>query len=231
MKTVEITVTTKATGDDAQIVSEDLERCDDGPSTRDHNDAYTVHISAGSDKAAQTDDEIELACQEPMQHTYARQVPAQKPANIPRRRHHDLNRAALAYTKCSILFFLAMLITWIPSSANRLYSLLYDNRISIPLTFMAAFVLPLQGFWNAVIYIFTSWSACVELFQDLKVSIKSAILGATTGKDGDNGREPRHEFYRSHPCPPANSSESVTYDTTMELTKAPTKSDDGSHCY
>lgn len=75
----------------------------------------------------------------------------------------EANRAAWGYTKVAVLFFSAMLITWIPSSANRLYGVAHPGQISIPLTYAAAFVLPLQGFWNCLIYMITSLNACKEL--------------------------------------------------------------------
>ncbi|PHH67563.1 hypothetical protein CDD82_1325 [Ophiocordyceps australis] len=84
-----------------------------------------------------------------------------------RRRNHELNNAAWSYTKCAILFFTAILITWIPSTANRVYSVVHGNDVFAPLEFMSAFVLPLQGFWNAVIYAVTSWSACKTFFASL----------------------------------------------------------------
>jgi hypothetical protein len=84
------------------------------------------------------------------------------PAPTHRRRHphHDAHSAAWSYTKCAILFFVALLLTWIPSSGNRVYSLLHAGAVSRPLFFASAFVLPLQGFWNAIIYVVTSWAAC-----------------------------------------------------------------------
>lgn len=84
-----------------------------------------------------------------------------------RRRIQELNNAVWAYTKCAMLCFAAILITWIPSSANRLYSVIYKNEISVMLVFMSAFVIPLQGFWNGIIYTVTSWSACKSLWHDL----------------------------------------------------------------
>lgn len=75
----------------------------------------------------------------------------------------EANRAAWGYTKVAVLFFSAMLITWIPSSANRLYGVAHPGEISIPLTYAAAFVLPLQGLWNCLIYMITSLNACKEL--------------------------------------------------------------------
>ncbi|KAK4453142.1 G-protein coupled receptor [Podospora aff. communis PSN243] len=85
---------------------------------------------------------------------------------LKRKAAFEANNATWSYTKCAILFFTAMLVTWIPSSSNRLYSLLHNNQASIALEYMSAFVLPLQGFWNAIIYMVTSWKACKMLFHD-----------------------------------------------------------------
>lgn len=88
------------------------------------------------------------------------------PANPRRRAAYEANNATWSYTKCAILFFTAMLVTWIPSSANRVYSVVHNNDSSLALEYMSAFVLPLQGFWNAIIYMVTSWKACKMLFHD-----------------------------------------------------------------
>lgn len=92
-----------------------------------------------------------------------------------RRRNYELNNAAWSYTKCSLLFFTALLVTWIPSSANRVYSVIHANQTSTPLEFMSALVLPLQGFWNAIIYITTSWTACKNMFRDMGFSRASKV--------------------------------------------------------
>ncbi|KAL8649165.1 MAG: hypothetical protein Q9226_005688 [Calogaya cf. arnoldii] len=76
----------------------------------------------------------------------------------------EANTAAWGYTKVALLFFVSLLITWVPSSINRVYSLIHPDRVSIPFTYASAVVLPLMGFWNSVIYITTSWSACKALF-------------------------------------------------------------------
>lgn len=65
--------------------------------------------------------------------------------------------AVRAYCKYAVLFFLALLITWVPSSANRVYALSMSNQYLFGLTYASSFVLPLQGFWNTVIYITVSW--------------------------------------------------------------------------
>lgn len=85
-------------------------------------------------------------------------------ATTARRAAMQRDNAAWSYTKCAILFFTALLVTWIPSSANRVYSVIYTNQVESNLEFMSAFVLPLQGFWNAIIYIVTSWKATKAIF-------------------------------------------------------------------
>ncbi len=106
----------------------------------------------------------------------------------------ETNRAAWGYTKIAVLFFISLLITWVsehrvspesrprsmknpalcsqprlqvPSSINRVYSLIYPGRLSVPFTYASGVVIPLMGFWNSVIYIVTSWPACKLLFKHL----------------------------------------------------------------
>lgn len=109
-----------------------------------------------------------------------------------RRRNHERDNAAWSYTKCALLFFTAMLVTWIPSSANRLYSLTHDRATSTPLEFMSVLVLPLQGFWNCLVYITISWTACKNLFNDMWLAVRSATLSRMErirGKANHEGQE------------------------------------------
>jgi hypothetical protein len=115
-----------------------------------------------------------------------------------RRRNHERDNAAWSYTKCALLFFTAMLVTWIPSSANRLYSLTHDRSTSVPLEFMSVLVLPLQGFWNCLVYVTISWTACKNLFHDMWLAIRSAaisrmdrIRGRKSSSD-DQAQSPEH---------------------------------------
>jgi hypothetical protein len=85
--------------------------------------------------------------------------------------------AMLAYTKVAVLFFLAMMMTWIPSSANRVYSVIYPDDVSVFLESFSAFVLPLQGFWNAVIYAATSIDACKNLWHQIKTTKRISCNG------------------------------------------------------
>lgn len=89
------------------------------------------------------------------------------PNKLRRRAAWEANNATWSYAKCAILFFTAMLVTWIPSSANRVYSLAHAGHASLALEYMSAFVLPLQGFWNSIIYTVTSWGACKMLWEDV----------------------------------------------------------------
>ncbi|KAL7933014.1 putative G-protein coupled receptor protein [Trichoderma chlorosporum] len=67
-----------------------------------------------------------------------------------------LDPVKMAYLRTSFIFGFAILITWIPSSVNRLYSLTYDGRVNFQLSVASGCVLPLQGVWNALIYFTTS---------------------------------------------------------------------------
>ncbi|KPI43655.1 uncharacterized protein AB675_6751 [Cyphellophora attinorum] len=80
----------------------------------------------------------------------------------------DANRATLQYCYTSCLFLCALIITWVPSTINRLYTLVRPNEAVSPygLDLSSALVLPLQGFWNMVIYIVTSWTACRALWKE-----------------------------------------------------------------
>ena len=156
-KVTEVTVTTERT----TVVSETEHRKSDPktiviPNIQDPAATYSINIFADSHSTNEMMDRPGI----------------KRPARVPRRPKEKgvrvrADNAAWQYTKCSILFFTAMLITWIPSSANRVQSLIYGQS-SVPLEFMSAFVLPLQGFWNAVIYCSTSWVACRNFFSDVK---------------------------------------------------------------
>ncbi|ETS80519.1 hypothetical protein PFICI_08048 [Pestalotiopsis fici W106-1] len=110
-----------------------------------------------------------------------------------RRAAFEANTAAWSYARCAILFFTAILITWIPSSANRVFSVVHPGEASIPLEFMSAIVLPLQGFWNAVIYISTSWSACKYFFSELRHRSKTSERTTSTLSGGISGRNPGYK--------------------------------------
>ncbi|KAK0391319.1 hypothetical protein NLU13_0820 [Sarocladium strictum] len=63
-----------------------------------------------------------------------------------------------AYLRTSVLFALSVLVTWIPSSLNRIHSWL-QGESPFEYHVATAAVLPLQGLWNAVIFFVTSGTA------------------------------------------------------------------------
>ncbi|CAG1967279.1 unnamed protein product [Fusarium graminearum] len=111
---------------------------------------------------------------------------AEAQPNIPRpptRSGSDVYKATWAYTKVAMLFFAVILITWIPSSANRMYSFIHPHQVSKPLQFMSATVLPLQGFWNAVIYAVTSKDACKAILEERGLRMEKTRLNEPTWDD------------------------------------------------
>lgn len=111
-------------------------------------------------------------------------------ANSQRRVFTETNSAAWAYTKYAILFFIALLVTWVclvqecdpswksvfvsltaiqvPSTVNRVYALARPDDFSFGLNYASSFVLPLQGFWNSLIYVSISWPAFKTLWLDCR---------------------------------------------------------------
>ncbi|KAE8328999.1 hypothetical protein BDV39DRAFT_173017 [Aspergillus sergii] len=85
-----------------------------------------------------------------------------------RRAMSDTSTAAWAYTKYAMLFFVALIVTWVPSTVNRAYSLAYPNSYNFALNYVSSFVLPLQGFWNSIIYMFISWPAFKTVYRDFR---------------------------------------------------------------
>jgi hypothetical protein len=175
-KTTEVSVTSEAASQ-PPIDLEMLGRRDSraqGPSSPP-GPAYSVSISATKATNRDSWGDIPLPIQTNNAHEHI--APPMAPptpgvdkrhANRQRRKQaFEANSATWQYTKCAILFFTALLVTWIPSSANRVYSVVHEGRVSLTLEYMSAFVLPLQGFWNVIIYVVTSWKACKMLWYDL----------------------------------------------------------------
>ena len=126
--------------------------------------------------------------------------------SIPR---SDANRAAINYCKCALLFFAAMIVTWVPSTLNRLVTLVHPNDPIFGLGYASGLVLPLQGFWNATIYIFTSLPACKALMRRITTALhidrmprwRNGRFSTTAASSGSHGPGSRNQ--------PADCSESV----------------------
>jgi len=121
----------------------------------------------------------------------------------------DANRAAINYCKCALLFFAAMIVTWVPSTLNRLVTLAHPDHPVFGLNYASGLVLPLQGFWNAIIYIFTSLPACKALMRRITTALhidqmtrwRSGRFSTTAAPNGSHGPEGKNQ--------PADCSESM----------------------
>ncbi|MCJ1324617.1 hypothetical protein MMC10_001279 [Thelotrema lepadinum] len=77
------------------------------------------------------------------------------------------NAESWLYARVAFLYFLALAITWIPSSVNRVYGIFHQTDPSFGLNLLTGLLLPLQGFWNVIVYIITSRTACQHLWAKL----------------------------------------------------------------
>lgn len=182
------------------------------PDFDEQREGYIVTVAAGSRYSSAGPSQFPKAQASPPHP--AKDASTPRPTPNLTRSNFEVSNAAWAYTKCAILFFTALLITWIPSSANRVYSFVHPDTTLPPLEFMSAFVLPLQGFWNAIIYIVTSWSACRDLWYDLRQGrrpgVKELIVGMRSRDDHYPEGSQRSWFRSSHPLRKGDESESMT---------------------
>ncbi|KAI3392028.1 hypothetical protein diail_6324 [Diaporthe ilicicola] len=95
----------------------------------------------------------------------------------------NMDPVKLAYLRTSFVFAISVLVTWTPSSINRVYTLVYPDQASYGLNIAAAVVLPLQGVWNAVIYFTTSWKIFREEMEATRAG--SRLLGLLHLGSGD----------------------------------------------
>ncbi|KAL9043438.1 MAG: hypothetical protein Q9214_003378 [Letrouitia sp. 1 TL-2023] len=77
--------------------------------------------------------------------------------------NESMNPGAWLYARVAFLFFLGMLIIWIPSSVNRAYALVHPDRVNFGLNYVSALVLPMQGLINVIVYVITSQTATRNL--------------------------------------------------------------------
>ncbi|KAK2014562.1 G-protein coupled receptor [Colletotrichum eremochloae] len=79
-----------------------------------------------------------------------------------------LDPVKLAYLRTSFIFAISVLVTWTPSSINRIYNMVKRDESNFGLNVASATVLPLQGVWNAVIFFMTSWTVFKEEWKDMR---------------------------------------------------------------
>jgi hypothetical protein len=82
------------------------------------------------------------------------------------------DRSTTAYSRVAFLFFASNLITWVPASINRVYSIYHPETPSFVLNVAAAIVLPLQGLWNCVIYLIVNWPLLVGIFAEWRRKVR-----------------------------------------------------------
>ncbi|KAI9695156.1 MAG: hypothetical protein M1820_008862 [Bogoriella megaspora] len=92
------------------------------------------------------------------------------------------HQAASSYYKVSLLMFIALFAVWVPSTVNRVYALVVPTEENFSLSFIAAMVLPMQGFWNCLVFVGTSWP---ELRREFRKLFSKAKQGAKTRHRGD----------------------------------------------
>ena len=91
-----------------------------------------------------------------------------KPLHQLRVKFRNLDPVKLAYLRTSFIFAVSIIVTWTPSSINRVYSFVHPRSTSYVLNLASAVVLPLQGVWNASIFCFSSWSIIKEEVREWK---------------------------------------------------------------
>ncbi|KAM3508063.1 hypothetical protein MY10362_001409 [Beauveria mimosiformis] len=90
-----------------------------------------------------------------------------------------------AYLRTSFLFAVSVLVTWIPSSMNRIHSWIagqspYEFHVA------TASVLPLQGLWNSIIFFVTSWNVLQRHRRNTAASAAAAEAIDRLRQDGAN---------------------------------------------
>jgi hypothetical protein len=109
--------------------------------------------------------------------------PTPRAGTFAKRQPNSMDRVKWAYTKCAILFAVSILITWVPASINRIYGLIYPVDPSFALNVGSAIVLPLQGFWNTVIYFMTSWSICKKAWSRWRASRTARVVSGPAARN------------------------------------------------
>ncbi|KFY70152.1 hypothetical protein V498_10387, partial [Pseudogymnoascus sp. VKM F-4517 (FW-2822)] len=106
-----------------------------------------------------------------------------------RRASFEANTIIWTYTKFSMMFLLALLVTWTPPTVNRVYNFV-NSSPNFTLSYLSGLVVPLQGFWNSIIYIATSYPAVKSLF-DISLLRRRRATPAVSQSNSENNEHPR----------------------------------------
>ncbi|KAF2105481.1 hypothetical protein BDV96DRAFT_509281 [Lophiotrema nucula] len=101
----------------------------------------------------------------------ARPFSVSQRTNVRRNDAMEGNSNAWGYFKVAFLMFAALFIVWVPSTINRMQQFAYKGHPIFGLNLASALVLPLQGFWNAMVYISCSWSDCRRAWDEVLGSL------------------------------------------------------------
>ncbi|MCJ1477833.1 hypothetical protein MMC13_006506 [Lambiella insularis] len=113
---------------------------------------------------------------------------------------NEMNSDAWLYARTAVLYYFALLVVWVPSSINRIYSLVHPSAVNFGLNYASAFVFSIQGFLILIVYVVTSQTACKCLWQDLHRSItrqNGAADESTQNAGVGNDRYARRTFRRT----------------------------------
>lgn len=124
----------------------------------------------------------------------------------------------LAYLRTSFVFAVSVLITWTPSSINRVHDIVNPNDFSYPLNLASAIVLPLQGLWNAVIFFSTSWPAMRQEVRAMLDRFKGIPRGKNTADAVRTERERVIELERRVTRQRDDTNSEISVVTTIGLT-------------
>ncbi|KAL4915598.1 Nnf1-domain-containing protein [Aspergillus aurantiobrunneus] len=94
---------------------------------------YSVNVQAGTAPPSQ----VQI---EPMRGDDRPEGPAEDDQYCNSRTVSEVNAATWAYTKYAILFFIALLVTWVPSTINRVYAFVYPDRSNFGLNYASSFM-------------------------------------------------------------------------------------------
>ncbi|KAM3436009.1 hypothetical protein NHJ13734_005286 [Beauveria thailandica] len=154
-------------------VETDLSPCDDQGHLIQQSPTHVATVSSSATHVVETTHTLHTmdsiartsvsTAPKPKKPSFSQQITRLKETATSRLRR--LDPVKMAYLRTSFIFGFTVLVTWIPSSVNRLYSIANDGHINFPLSAVSGTVLPLQGVMNALIYFTTSWSTVGHIFK------------------------------------------------------------------
>ncbi|KAM3479010.1 hypothetical protein MY8738_005688 [Beauveria namnaoensis] len=199
-------------------VETDLSPCDDQGHLIQQSPTHVATVSSSAAHVIETTHTLHTmdsiartsvsAAQRSNKTSFSQQITRLKETATSRLRR--LDPVKMAYLRTSFIFGFTVLVTWIPSSVNRVYSIANDGHINFTLSAVSGTVLPLQGVMNALIYFTTSWNTVRNIFKREEETIfgrrgtqyctrrpARARFGAALGGGSSNiGQEDRRQSMR-----------------------------------